>query len=117
MSQSERRSGERRNFLGRGNDPFACLACGVEVKPLRRGFRSHCPACLWSRHVDVVPGDRAAHCQGLMRPVRIDQERQTWFVIHVCEGCGIERRNRLALDDPLQPDDWDRVIELSTASR
>jgi len=105
---------KRRNFVGSGNDPFSCLACGHDVLPLAGGFRSHCPECLWSLHVDEVPGDRQARCGGLMRPVAVEKNHATWYVVHICELCGARKRNRLALSDPRQPDSWDRVIELSS---
>lgn len=106
--------GERRNFIGRGNDEFLCLLCGLDVQPLLRGgFRSHCPRCLWSRHVDELPGDRAADCLGLMRPIAAECTHGTWYVIHQCESCSCRRRNRLALNDPHQPDSWDEVVALS----
>ena len=105
---------ERRNFLGRGNDGFECLVCGTDVRPLTRGgFRSHCPHCLWSRHVDELPGDRAATCNGLMRPIAAESSHGVWYVVHRCEECGCQRRNRLALGDPEQPDEWDQVVALS----
>ena len=107
--------GGRKNFLGQGNDPFTCLVCGCEVLPLQNGsFRSHCPKCLWSRHVDSVPGDRSAQCGGLMEPVALEGSATTgWFVVHVCASCGIRRRNKTAENDPRQPDSWERMIEVS----
>jgi hypothetical protein len=106
---------ERRKFVGSGNDGFACLVCGLEVLPLRNGsFRSHCPACLWSRHVDEAPGDRASSCGGLMRPVALEGSASGgWTLIHVCDECGARRRNRTAEDDPRQPDSWERMMEVS----
>ena len=106
---------ERANFVGQGNDPFTCLVCGLEVLPLSNGsFRSHCPGCLWSRHVDRVPGDRGADCGGLMEPVALEGSgTKGWFVVHVCTVCGIRRRNKAAENDPRQPDSWDRMIEVS----
>lgn len=107
----------RRNFLGRGNEPFTCAVCGAEVLPLLNGsFRNHCPACLWSVHVDVTPGDRAEACGGPMRPVGlVGSEGAGWQIVHRCESCGAERRNRTAEDDPRQPDSWDRLVEISAA--
>lgn len=108
----------RRNFIGSGNDEFTCLRCGTEVRALRQGsFRNHCPACLWSRHVDEVPGDRASECGGLMEPIAVDGGTGgEWTITHRCVECGFERRNRAALDDPSQPDDWDVLLELSAGS-
>ena len=104
-----------RRFVGRGNDPFTCLVCGLEVLPLVNGsFRYHCPRCLWSRHVDKQPGDRSQQCSGLMKPVGFEGAPASGFhIVHVCTQCGARRRNRTAEDDARQPDDWDRLVELS----
>jgi hypothetical protein len=106
---------DRKNFVGSGNDPFGCLVCGAQVLPLENGsFRSHCPECLWSRHVDVVPGDRRSDCGGLMKPVSLEGSAgRGWVLVHACENCGFTRRNRTAERDPRQPDRWDRLVELS----
>lgn len=86
-------------------EPFTCARCGLAVEPLGRGtYRNHCPACLWSRHVDDAgPGDRASPCQGLMRPVALDQRSgKGWIIIHECERCGLRVKNKAAPDDNLQ---------------
>lgn len=81
--------------------------------PLTNGsYRNHCPACLWSKHVDVKPGDRASRCYGLMRPERLDHRSGKGLVIvYRCEECGFARANRLA-DDMAQADDVDAIISL-----
>ena len=109
---------ERRNPYHGGNDPFVCANCGAEVEPLARGGqRNHCPACLSSQHVDgPVPGDRAAECGGLMRPIAVEQSpKKGWVIVHRCEQCGIIRRNKAAIDDPHQADDFDRILSLAEA--
>jgi hypothetical protein len=85
------------------------------VAPLSNGsYRNHCPRCLWSKHLDVEPGDRAAACRGLMRPQRIDHRAgKGLVVVHVCVACGFTRPNRIA-DDPAQGDDIDAIIALMT---
>ena len=45
-------------------EDFTCGQCGAAVTG--DGYTNHCPLCLWSRHVDINPGDRAAECGGLM---------------------------------------------------
>lgn len=80
------------------------------------GYRNHCPACLWSKHVDVKPGDRAATCRGLMRPEYVDSRPGKGLVIvHTCVLCGFTRPNRIA-NDP-EGDDLDAVIALMTGRR
>ena len=63
------------------------------------GYTNHCPGCLWSRHVDVHPGDRAATCRALMQPVGVLYENGEFVVVHECTGCGLVRRNRTADND------------------
>jgi hypothetical protein len=84
-------------------DPFKCGRCRAFVGPVTLGgrHRNHCPLCLTSRHVDLKrPGDRLSPCRAMMPAVgvafRADGEQ---MVVHRCNGCGIERRNRVAADD------------------
>ena len=65
------------------------------------GYTNHCPACLWSVHVDVHPGDRAAACRAPMRPVQVLYERGEFVVVPQCTACGHVKRNRCAPDDDL----------------
>ena len=85
------------------DDPFTCEHCSFAVQPLKHGTcRSHCPKCLFSKHVDNDPGDRAANCHGLMEPTGLDQTGKKGFVIlHRCEKCGVVKRNKAAPDDDL----------------
>jgi hypothetical protein len=85
------------------------------VVPLTNGsYRNHCPACLYSKHVDVVPGGRASTCHGPMRPVRHEQRSgKGWVIVHCCERCGSARSNRMAVDT-CQPDDLDALARLAT---
>ncbi len=82
------------------NDGFICENCGTEVPPAQGTCRNHCTNCLYSKHVDINPGDRAANCGGKMRPVRLELKSGLPFkIIHVCEKCGFERPNKVADDD------------------
>lgn len=102
-----------RRYIGSGNAAFTCLHCGLQVPPLRRGYRNHCPRCLWSLHVDDAPGDRAAQCGGQMQPVAVDYDgKKGYVIIHRCLRCSIERRNHAARSDP-HPDDWEALVRLS----
>lgn len=106
-----------KRFTGRGaNQPFSCAQCGTEVAPLvGGGYRNHCPACLHSLHVDVNPGDRAADCGGVMEPIAVEHAaKKGWVLVHRCLRCGAVRRNRAALSDPVQPDDYDAIVALSS---
>lgn len=109
-----------RRFIGQGkNTGFCCAHCGREVPPLANGsYRNHCPYCLYSVHVDINPGDRASDCGGLLAPVAVDYSgKKGWVIVHRCQECGAERRNKAALADPLEPDNYDLLIELSQHSK
>jgi len=81
---------------------FTCIRCRHTVPALAWGtrHRNHCPACLWSRHLDEEPGDRACPCEQPMQPVAIEvRPGGEWAIIHRCTGCGTLRTNRIAGDD------------------
>lgn len=83
----------------KNQEDFRCEHCGVEVKG--NGYTNHCPACLWSKHVDLNPGDRAAACGGLMRPISFEQKGGEIILTHKCELCDYEKPNKLAPNDDL----------------
>jgi hypothetical protein len=81
---------------------FRCGHCRLDVSTAAVGtaHRNHCPNCLWSRHVDESPGDRAAECGSLMEPVAIAvRGGGEWVLVHRCSGCDVVRLNRSAGDD------------------
>ncbi|MBO4453117.1 MAG: RNHCP domain-containing protein [Clostridia bacterium] len=93
----------------KNDNGFICEHCGKEVPPLGYSSRNHCPFCLYSKHVDVNPGDRSADCGGLMRPYEVNVDSKKGFVItHKCEKCGALRRNKMQSDD-----DADLLIKLT----
>ncbi|MHB1684055.1 MAG: RNHCP domain-containing protein [Bacilli bacterium] len=95
------------------NEAFRCRFCHSDVVPLRTGCRNHCPHCLHSIHVDAFPGDRAAGCGGLMIPFRVFVHSKKGYMIeHRCQLCGTMTVNKLALEDPVQPDDMDTVLAI-----
>jgi len=90
---------ETKRFTKNDNG-FTCVNCGFEVLPLVRTSRNHCPRCLCSLHVDVLPGDRANTCGGVLRPQRAFPNAKKGFVIHYkCDKCGQEGNNRAALKE------------------
>lgn len=95
------------------NTSFVCVHCGRQVPLATNGsYRDHCPFCLYSLHVDIVPGDRANPCGGLMKPIRlIWNSRKGYQIRYRCEKCGREHVNKVAQDTDM-PDDWDQVIKL-----
>lgn len=78
-------------------EDFVCEKCGRDVKG--GGYTNHCPECLWSKHVDDNPGDRASLCGGLMEPVKVLHEKGKRILVHVCVRCGHTKRNKVAPDD------------------
>lgn len=83
-------------------DFFRCSHCRFDVPASAPGtaHRNHCPACLWSSHVDDEPGDRAADCGSAMEPIAITVRGDgEWVLIHRCNGCGVLHGNRTAADD------------------
>ena len=82
---------------------FTCTKCRMTVSLSAHGtrHRNHCPACLWSRHVDEQRmGDRAAACGGPMEPIAIATRRDgEWQLVHRCQWCDRIRVNRIAGDD------------------
>ena len=95
------------------NEPFECRVCHTKVQPLQTGCRNHCPQCLHSVHLDRFPGDRQANCGGLMKPIAIRMNsKKGYMVVHRCSLCGMETVNKLALEDPVQPDSMDTVLKI-----
>ena len=86
------------NFTRQIED-FTCEHCGAEIKG--NGYTNHCPECLWSKHVDINPGDRAEVCGGLMEPIAFEGSSDALSVIHCCLKCGYKKRNKLAPADNL----------------
>lgn len=88
---------------------FICGHCEKEVPPLVYSSRNHCPYCLWSLHVDELPGDRACVCRGLMKPhVVLSHPKKGFVITHKCTVCGAEKNNRSQQDD-----DMDLLIRLT----
>lgn len=76
---------------------FICEKCGEYVKG--DGYTNHCPHCLWSKHVDVNPGDRKSHCREMMEPIRTEYTKGEFIIVHRCTKCGIEKRIKAAEND------------------
>lgn len=94
------------------DEGFVCAACGAEVPPNGRMPRDHCPRCLRSLHVDVVPGDRASTCRGRMEPVGVRITGDDVVLRYRCQRCGEEHNNR-AVRVGVMPDDWAAIVALS----
>ena len=83
------------------DEKFICENCGHEVEKLNYTARDHCPYCLYSKHVDILPGDRANSCHGLLEPIDIEKYRDTYKIIYKCQKCGEIHKNIMACDDNL----------------
>lgn len=94
-----------KQFVRRRED-FICEHCGTKV--VGDGYTNHCPKCLWSKHVDIMPGDRAEDCQGLMRPIDIKQTRDGYIITHKCEKCEALRNNKSSPND-----DFEALLQLA----
>ncbi len=90
----------------RRKEDFICERCGEKVSG--SGYTNHCPKCLWSKHVDINPGDRQSSCQGMMEPVDLELKKGDQVVIHKCVKCGFEKKNKSA-----ENDDLDALIKLN----
>lgn len=85
---------------------FICENCGFEV--IGNGYTNHCPKCLYSKHVDINPGDRSCECNGLMKPVEILQKNGEFVILQKCQKCGFERKNKVN-----EKDDYKKIMEIS----
>ncbi len=97
---------EEKQFQKRKED-FVCEKCGVEVKG--SGYTNHCPECLWGKHVDINPGDRASDCGGMMKPVGVETKGDQYILLHKCEKCGFKRKNKVG-----EKDDFDTISKITT---
>ncbi len=89
------------------NKEFICENCGKKVKKAKGTVRNHCPYCLYSKHVDIAPGDRAETCRGLQKPICYFTKHGKIILRHKCLKCGKESVNKVAKDDNV-----DKILEL-----
>ena len=98
----------------KNDNGFICTVCGKEVFPLGYTSRDHCPHCLSSVHVDIMPGDRASDCGGVMDPIRVEPDpKKGYVIIHKCRKCGYVSRNKAAHEAKEQPDSINKLIKLT----
>ena len=58
--------------------------------------------------MDVHPGDRAASCGGMMKPVLVEGGPDEYTLVHKCTLCGFTKRNIVSVID-----DMDAVIQIA----
>ena len=46
------------------DEEFICENCHQKVSKLNYTARDHCPYCIYSKHVDILPGDRKNTSKG-----------------------------------------------------
>ncbi|MCL5666422.1 MAG: RNHCP domain-containing protein [Patescibacteria group bacterium] len=85
---------------------FICENCGFSVKGT--GYTNHCPKCLFSKHVDINPGDRANTCGGLMEPVGLELDHGEYIIVYECEKCGEIKKNKADKNDA-----FDELLKLA----
>lgn len=90
------------------DENFTCENCGKQVAKLNYTARDHCPFCLYSKHVDINPGDRENSCKGLLKPIGIEKFKDTYKILYKCEKCHQNHKNIMANDDNM-----DLIIEIS----
>jgi len=89
----------RKNFIKHDED-FVCENCGHQMAGT--GFTNHCSKCLYSKHVDNVPGDRANRCDGMMEPVDLEMKQGLPHqIVHKCLRCQEIKNNKVSEDDNL----------------
>jgi hypothetical protein len=93
----------------KNKEDFVCEKCAAEVSG--DGYTNHCHSCLWSKHVDVNPGDRAETCAGMMKPVGLENKSDVFYIVQECEKCGFTRKNKAQ-----KGDDFNALINLTRLS-
>ena len=82
------------------DESFVCEHCGKKVEPLGYTCRNHCNSCLYSKHVDINPGDREETCHGLLEPTKVElNSKKGYVIVYRCQKCGMIRKNKAAEDD------------------
>lgn len=93
----------------KNDEGFVCVNCGKNVPPLGYTSRNHCPYCLHSLHVDIIPGDRKNPCRGVLEPVAIENNpKKGYIIVYKCKKCGEIGRNKSANDD-----NFDLMLEIA----
>ena len=92
----------------KNTENFKCEKCETFVEG--NGYTNHCPECLWSKHVDIFPGDRKNKCLGLMEPTGVKVKNKEYTIFHKCSVCGIEKLNKAS-----PKDNFDMVVQISAS--
>lgn len=90
----------------RKKENFICAKCGTKIEG--DGYTDHCPHCLWSRHVDIQPGDRKSNCRGLMKPIGIEIKNGQYIIHYQCQKCGYQFQVKARKND-----NFEKILKLS----
>jgi len=83
----------------KNNESFICEHCGKTVPFHLTSSRDHCCFCLYSKHVDINPGDRQNGCKGLLEPIGIKTANGKTQIAYNCQKCLGRVFNIVADDD------------------
>ena len=90
------------------DEEFICENCGKEIKKLNYTARDHCPFCLYSKHVDIMPGDRKNKCLGLLVPISVEKYKNSYKIVYRCNKCKAIHKNIMANDD-----NFDEILKIT----
>jgi len=97
---------ENKKFQRKIED-FECENCGLKIKG--DGYTNHCPNCLWSKHVDINPGDRESNCLGMMEPISAIYKSGKIVIRQKCIKCKTIKNIKSS-----SKDNKDQIIKLSS---
>jgi hypothetical protein len=99
------RNMEEKRFQKR-TENFVCENCGQKV--IGSGYTDHCLSCLFSKHVDINPGDRKAGCKGTMEPVGAESKSGEYIIHYLCRRCKHKHQVTSSPDD-----NFEEILKLS----
>ena len=103
--------GEKMKKFNMIDEEFICENCHKQVNKLEYSARDHCPYCLFSKHLDINPGDRKNTCHGMLKPIDIEKYKNTYKIVYKCLKCNTYHKNITAIDD-----NFDEIIKISSHS-
>jgi hypothetical protein len=91
----------------KNKEDFICENCNY--RNFGNGYTNHCSECLFSKHVDVSPGDRLNNCGGIMEPLYISYTNKNKYILHKCRKCSFEKKNIVQINDSV-----DQMIKIQS---
>ncbi len=90
----------RKNPIHR-DESFQCCVCKRQVSEGGIQIRDHCSFCLHGLHLDIIPGDRASDCKGLLIPQHVETSNAQTWIYYSCKKCEHSFRVRSHPDDDI----------------